>query len=197
MNTHDPTAGGGTSLTRRTALKMGLVGLIGASLGAGSTAALARIGRSLRPEYRFFTDAEATLLAAVCGQIIPTDDAPGAAETGAVRYIDRQLGGVFARHRQAYRAGLEAFGRAFPSFLAMDAPGKIEALRLVEHGKAPSGSWEGPSQQAFFNLVLAHTMQGFYGSPRHGGNRDFASYRMLGIDYPQVVGRNREGKGSL
>jgi gluconate 2-dehydrogenase gamma chain len=34
-------------------------------------------------------------------------------------------------------------------------------------------------------------MQGFYGSPRHGGNRDYLSYRMLGIDYPQVIGRNR------
>jgi len=36
-------------------------------------------------------------------------------------------------------------------------------------------------------------MQGFYGNPRHGGNRDYASYRMLGLDYPQLVGQDRRG----
>jgi gluconate 2-dehydrogenase gamma chain len=34
-------------------------------------------------------------------------------------------------------------------------------------------------------------MQGFYGSPRHGGNRGFVSFRMIGIDYPRIVGQNR------
>ena len=34
-------------------------------------------------------------------------------------------------------------------------------------------------------------MQGFYGSPRHGGNRNYASYRMLGLEYPPVLGQNR------
>jgi gluconate 2-dehydrogenase gamma chain len=37
--------------------------------------------------------------------------------------------------------------------------------------------------------VCDHCMQGYYGSPRHGGNRDFASWKMLGLPYPQVVGR--------
>ena len=30
----------------------------------------------------------------------------------------------------------------------------------------------------FFDLILAHTMQGFYGDPRHGGNRDAVSCLM-------------------
>jgi hypothetical protein len=30
-------------------------------------------------------------------------------------------------------------------------------------------------------MVIDHTMQGFYGSPEHGGNRDEASWKMLGI----------------
>jgi gluconate 2-dehydrogenase gamma chain len=33
-------------------------------------------------------------------------------------------------------------------------------------------------------------MQGFYGSPRHGGNKNYMSYQMMGIDFPLVVGRN-------
>ena len=34
-------------------------------------------------------------------------------------------------------------------------------------------------------------MQGFYGSPRHGGNRNYVSYKMLGLEYPRVIGQNR------
>ena len=45
-------------------------------------------------------------------------------------------------------------------------------------------------QRPFFDLVLAHTMQGFYGNPRHGGNREYASWRMLGVTPTQVRGRN-------
>ena len=38
-------------------------------------------------------------------------------------------------------------------------------------------------------MVVAHTMQGFYGSPRHGGNREAMSWRMLGVPDPPVRGR--------
>jgi gluconate 2-dehydrogenase gamma chain len=34
-----------------------------------------------------------------------------------------------------------------------------------------------------------HTLEGYYGSPRHGGNRDAASWRMLGLDEPPLRGR--------
>ena len=33
-------------------------------------------------------------------------------------------------------------------------------------------------------MILEHSMQGFYGSPEHGGNRGYASFKMLDIDYP-------------
>ena len=113
--------------------------------------------------------------------------------------FDRQLCGVFKRHQQTYRRGLDSFrqtclreyGKAFQD---LPAAGKIDALHALESGRAPKELWGKPSPQAFFNLVLAHTMQGFYGSPRHGGNRNYASYRMLGLDYPPVTGRNRPRK---
>jgi hypothetical protein len=31
-------------------------------------------------------------------------------------------------------------------------------------------------------MVADHAMQGFYGSPAHGGNLDAASWKMLGIE---------------
>ena len=43
----------------------------------------------------------------------------------------------------------------------------------------------------FFALLVGHTMQAFYGSPRHGGNRDAVSWRMLGLAPVQVRGRNQ------
>ncbi len=190
-----PTPNQSPPLSRRTVLKLGLAGLIGVAAGAGSTAVISRLGRAARPRYRFFTAAEASLLIEICEQIIPRDDVPGATDTGAINYIDRQLCGVFARHQQTYRRGLESFRRTCLEvhrlpFEELSAAKKYETLRAIEQGEAPKALWGDPSPPAFFNLVLAHTMQSFYGSPRHGGNRDYASYRMLGLDYPPVVGRN-------
>ena len=186
-------------VSRRTALKLGLVGLVGVAVGTGSTNVITRLGRPPQPKYRFFTYEEAALLTGICEQLIPADDTPGAAETGAVNYIDRQLCGVFKRHQQTYRRGLESFSltcRQTHGMLFQELPAakRIEALRALEAGQVPKELWDKPTPQAFFNLVLAHTMQGFYGSPRHGGNRDYASYRMLGLDYPPVTGRNRPTK---
>ena len=186
-------------VSRRTALKLGLAGLVGVAVGTGSTAVIARLGRTAPPKYRFFTDEEAALLTDICEQLIPGDDTPGATQTGAINYIDRQLCGVFKRHQPTYRRGLEAFRQTClqeHGMLFQDLPAakKTDALRTLESGKAPPELWIKPTSQAFFNLVLAHTMQGFYGSPRHGGNRDYASYRMLGLDYPPVTGRNRPRK---
>ena len=39
-----------------------------------------------------------------------------------------------------------------------------------------------PALASFFALVIDHTMQGFYGSPQYGGNRDEASWKMLAIE---------------
>jgi gluconate 2-dehydrogenase gamma chain len=43
--------------------------------------------------------------------------------------------------------------------------------------------------RAFFELVRNHTFEGYYGSPRHGGNRDAVSWRMLGLPEPPPLGR--------
>lgn len=145
--------------------------------GAAPGLACARAGR----RWRFLTDEEAAIAAAICDQIIPPDEDPGAAETGAVEFIDRQLKGHYKHWQQAYREGLREideaarakFGKPFASL------GRAEQLELVrEREKTP-----------FFRLITDHTMQSFYGDPRHGGNRDFASWRMLGIANPPVRGR--------
>ena len=68
---------------------------------------------------------------------------------------------------------------------------QIEIMEAMERGELPVGYWGETDQQVFFNRLVKRTMQGFYGSPRHGGNKNYVSYRMLKLDYPLVVGQNR------
>ena len=185
-------------LTRRTLMKLSVVGILGASFGVGASAGLTRWGRSVPSAYRFFTLEEATRLIAICEQIIPRDDAPGATDAGVIHYIDRQLCGPLARHQTTYRLGLEATHKTClqvyrTPFEQLDFKQQTAALSLLEANKAPQECWGGLAQSEFFNLVIEHTRQGFYGSPRHGGNRDYASYRMLGLAYPNLIGQNRYG----
>jgi len=126
---------------------------------------------------------EARTLDAICDQLIPADQDPGAAATGAVVFIDRQLAGPYRRYRRAYREGLaqaaalanRMFGKPLHD---LTSDQQLAVMRRLERDARP-----------FFEMVLAHTMQGFYGSPRHGGNRDYASWRMLRVPASPVRGR--------
>ncbi len=150
--------------------------------------------------FRFFTEKEANCLIAICECIIPADDVPGATDAGVIFYIDKQVMGPFKKSQQNYREGLAALqldcmnikGTDF-EFLASDQ--QIEFLEMMESNHEKLKNWPSLPPAVFFNMVISHTMQGFYGAPRHGGNKDYVSYRLLGIGYPQVAGQNRYGKG--
>jgi gluconate 2-dehydrogenase gamma chain len=163
-------------LRRRTVLAMGL-----AAVATGSIASCRR-ERAAR-DWRSFTDEEARTVEALCEQLIPADRDPGARDAGVVKYIDIQLAKRLRRHRRSYRVGLAAvdaasrgkFGKAF----AEASPDQqIEVLKDVEE-----------TSKEFFDLILMHTRQGFYGDPRHGGNRNMASWKMVGLPFPPVRGR--------
>lgn len=151
-------------------------------IAATAAAAAASAGcKASRGAWRFFTAVEAQTMIAICEQIIPADDAPGAAWAGVIRYIDRQLVGRFKEHQKTYRDGIAAVNRlAGAPFETLDAGKQIEVLKKVEKDK---------QIRPFFDLAIAHTMQGFYGSPRHGGNRDWISWQMLGIPISPSRGR--------
>ncbi len=55
---------------------------------------------------RFFTEAEARVIAAACERIFPSDTTgPGAKEAGVVIYIDRQLAGPYGADKYRYTKG--------------------------------------------------------------------------------------------
>jgi gluconate 2-dehydrogenase gamma chain len=150
-----------------------------------ATAAVGGLASCTRPasRWRFFTDAEGELVDAITAQIIPTDADPGAREAQVVNYIDLQLTRFFRRHQKLYRDGLQAINAlaAPKQFVDLAPEEQIALLQKIEKGDGPS--------RRLFDMLVQHTMQGFYGDPRHGGNRDRVSWKMLGIPYPPLRGR--------
>ena len=128
--------------------------------------------------------AEADLLEAICARIIPTDaNGPGAREARAAHYIDRALGGALKESREAYRAGLAAFdaycrsSRRAP-FLELSTRDQDSVLIDVETGAAASGGFPASSGQ-FFAMVRTHTLQGTFGDPYYGGNKNFVGWDLI------------------
>jgi gluconate 2-dehydrogenase gamma chain len=161
-------------VTRRQFVAVGTMG--GAALAAGC-------GSKASGGWEFFTDAQARTLKAICDQLIPRDDYPSASEAGVLSYIDRQLVRHYRSHQDEYRNGLEhaeaqsrkRFGKEIAELAAADQRAAVTDLERDHH--------------AFFEMVRNHTLEGYYGSPRHGGNRDELSWKMLGLDDPPLLGR--------
>jgi gluconate 2-dehydrogenase gamma chain len=126
-----------------------------------------------------FSREDARLVEALCNQVIPADDTPGAKQAGVLYYIDRQLAGPLRRFQAAYRDSLPQLRNACRDRTDRD----FADLAFSEQTKFLQDLEAGHVQKldSFWRLVIDHTMQGFYGSPAHGGNRDEASWDMLGI----------------
>ncbi len=171
-----PSHGKAAGLTRRQFVAAGALGSAAVAIGCN--------GRS-QGDWEFFSEEQARTLTAICDQIIPADEFPSASQAGVLTFIDRQLGRHFRRYRNAYRDGLD----------------RVEALSRRRFGRelaalAPSQQFEIVSateqqDRAFFELVRSHTLDGYYGPPRHGGNRDAVSWRMLGVAEPPLRGRTQ------
>jgi gluconate 2-dehydrogenase gamma chain len=161
-------------LTRRQFVAAGVMGSAAIAIGCNQRQA---------GNWEFLSESQARTLAAICDQIVPADDFPSASQAGVLTYIDRQLVRHYRRHRDAYREGLERANatsrRRFEQELAVLAPAQQLQIVLAIEQEDPK----------FFSLVRSHTFEGYYGSPRHGGNRDAVSWRMLGLAEPPLRGR--------
>jgi gluconate 2-dehydrogenase gamma chain len=143
--------------------------------------------------WRSLTADEAATLASLCNQIIPEDQHLGAVSAGVVNYIDVQLSSHLKRMKKVYRGGLAqlndlSFDRYGKRFAGLSDQQQIEFLTAIDRDKASNE----PSLYKFFWIVVDHTMQGFYGDPRHGGNRNRVSWAMLELAYPPIRGRFHE-----
>ncbi len=160
---------------------------------------------------------EAAFVTAAVDTLIPTDDlTPSGSACGVAIFIDRQLAGAYGSGARLYRdgpflkgkpehgyqlaltprdyfrAGIAAtndwthkrFGKDFDRLA--DAQ-REAALKEMEQGKA---EFPGFSSKDFFEALLTITMEGFFSDPIYGGNRDMASWKMVG--YPGLPASYRE-----
>jgi len=90
-----------------------------------------------------------------------------------------KLNRMGSRHRQSYVDGIveldKLAGQLFGGecFQQLDTAQQDEVLTVLDERKDP-----------FFALLVTHTMEGFYGHPRHGGNKNSVGWKVLGYPGP-------------
>ncbi len=127
--------------------------------------------------FQYLDPATASEIEAIAETILPADNTPGAREAGVIWFIDGALAGYEEDKRAAYKQGLAEVqlrrSDLFPSstsIAALTSDQRIQLLTAIE-------------KTDFFALVRRHTILGFFGHPRHGGNRNGASAKLLGIQH--------------
>jgi gluconate 2-dehydrogenase gamma chain len=159
--------------------------------------------------YLTLTATEAAFFSAAYDTFIPADRlSPTGTECGLVTYIDRQLAGAWGNGARFYRggpflqgkpehgyqlpltprefftAGIKAanawsrktYGKDFDRLAPVE---RDAALKAMEQGKADFPDF---NAKPFFEALYQSAMEGFFADPIYGGNRDKASWRMVG--YP-------------
>jgi gluconate 2-dehydrogenase gamma chain len=187
----------------------GAAGAGAAALKAGVSSATAAESANAPVEaWLVLTADEVAFFSAAADTMIPADAlSPSGTDCGVPVFIDRQLAGAFGAGAKMYRAGpfhqgVPEQGYQLPltprdffaagvqaanawshktygkSFDRLNPDQRAEALTAMEAGKA---AFEDFDARAFFQRLLAITMEGFFSDPMYGGNRGKASWRMLGF----------------
>jgi gluconate 2-dehydrogenase gamma chain len=183
-------------LSRRDFIKITALSAGALTVTAGGLSFIEGCSTANEPSAGFLSAEEVKLVEAIAEQIIPTDEWPGGKDAGAANFITIQLNGPLKRFQPDYRRGLAAlestcknkFGKKFEK-LPWDS--QTAVLNDMEAGKLNGDVWKKGFAESFFELLRNNCMEGFYGSPRHGGNKNFVSYKMIGLDEPQIIGENR------
>ncbi len=119
-------------------------------------------------------------LEAMLDRLVPSDEhGPGAREARVSRYISKRLTGPYAIHVETYREGLaqldqdalSLYGTRFVDLRAAQQDALLRSTEQQEIDGAPDG---------FFSIVLAHTMEGMFADPEHGGNAHFIGWNLIG-----------------
>jgi len=155
----------------------------------------AQASQSIRVPLRFFSRAEALIVAAAASRIFPSDKAgPGASEAGVVVYIDRQLAGSWGRDR--YRYTEEPFEENAPPVFGYQ--GKATPRQIYRQGLQDLKGFDRLTsteqdqkltqieKTLFFSLLRQNTIEGMFCDPMHGGNIDMVGWQLIGFPGPRM-----------
>ncbi len=132
----------------------------------------------------FFSRTEALVVDALTTEFLPSEEgSPGATEAGVTTYIDRSLAGFMRDLQSVYRRGFaalagltsERFGTTF-----VETTSEQRAQLMLEIAELSMNQPEIFLGQ-FFRIVREHTIQGFFGDPAYGGNRDTVGWKLVGF----------------
>ncbi|NBC64077.1 MAG: hypothetical protein GVY07_00265 [Bacteroidetes bacterium] len=140
--------------------------------------------------YDVLTREEADIMDTLADCIIPPDDFAGGKEAGVTNFIDQQIGqnGYLQKDREMYKTCLTALNKGSADeygnrFLTLDNASRINYLKKIEAGdydnQPEDSTWGDFVPSSFFNTMRDQCMMGFYGGPKHGGNKNYVSYRMI------------------
>ena len=165
------------------------------------------------PAYAHLNPEEAAFVEAVVDHMVPADaHSPKGTELGLNIYIDRALAGGWGKGDRLYlqgpwktgtpsqgyqlpltpaalyRAGIAAANAACvksygKTFDKIGASQRQEFLVALQGGKVTFEN--GPPARVFFATLYANVMEGMFGDPIYGGNRDKAGWKMIG--FPGVI----------
>ncbi|AVD89939.1 gluconate 2-dehydrogenase subunit 3 family protein [Pseudomonas sp. SWI44] len=157
----------------------------------------------------FFTQAEFDTAGALADRLIPADELSiGGKEAGCAVFIDRQLAGDYGKGATLYRLGRFVKGtfeqgtqspltpaerwrkglaaidghcqKAFSkSFVQLDGTQQDSLLRSMEAGQLDLG--QDVETKELFEQILANVREGFFADPLYGGNKNMASWKMIGF----------------
>ena len=144
---------------------------------------------------RFFSAGEARVIAAACDRVFPSDSSgPGAKEAGVVIYIDRQLAGPYGADKYRYTKG--PFVESVPEhgYQAKESPREAyqKGIAILGNNFAELSEAEqitklqSIEKTHFFQLLRAHTIEGMFSDPMHGGNVGMIGWQLVGYPGPRM-----------
>jgi gluconate 2-dehydrogenase gamma chain len=165
---------------------------------------------STTPEaYAYFSQPEAAFVEAAVERLIPANAlGPGAREAGVAYFIDQQLDGQFGYGAKMYMQGAWQPGLATQGYQLPLTPRDIYRLGISEtnaysqrrFGKTfdqlssaahqdtilealdrGSVTFQSVPAKTFFDVLLTNTLEGFFGDPMYGGNRDMIGWKLVGF----------------
>ena len=126
-------------------------------------------------------------LEAFVDRLIPADEiGPGAAAAGAHLYIHIQLAGYLAAEKAAFSAGLDgidAYARRVHGAAFADVTGEQKDAMLTA---MEANTLEGvANSRNFFTRARRLTLEGTFGDPHYGGNRNGIGWDILRYPGPR------------
>jgi hypothetical protein len=139
-----------------------------------AAAEAAREAHALGAPLQYVDPGSARVFAAVADQIYPPDDTPGAADLGAVAFLDQAVGSFMAGPWPTLQAGLA----------------DLDARARAEHGAAydalvfdtQTELLRGAENEPFFGLAHLLTLLACFSLPSYGGNRDGQGWAQIGFE---------------